>query len=150
MALSVRQDAVWKAVAALWVRQSAAWKPVRKAWIRRAGVWEEMWEGLRADCTPDEVLDTITEIGGGTSTSPTVTVVASNGAGPYTYSWQFVSLGGDVAATFTSAAGTTVEVTAFLNVGQTASGSFICVVTDTETGLVVDSNAVTFSLVNVA
>ena len=144
--LHVRTGSTWELVPFLYVRSGGVWREVQEAFVRDGGVWQKFHQAFIATASPATV--TGNRIGEGFASTNTATVAVSGGVGPFTYFWEVVSQSGSVTAGFVDNTNPSTQVSAtFTNGGQSVSGVIKCVVTDTTTGVIVDSTTVNFTLV---
>jgi len=135
----------WEIVQELHVRSGGVWRKVLEAWVRDGAVWKRFHRALLVNASPLSIVGT--RVGGGNVETNATTVTAEGGSGSYTFVWEIVSQTGDVTAFLSPTSGpTTVAAANFASGGQEVSGVIKCVVTDTVTGLSVDSPPITFTL----
>jgi hypothetical protein len=143
--LYTRDDGDWEIVQELHVRSGGVWRKVLEAWVRDAGVWKRFHRALLVNASPLSIVGT--RVGGGQAETNATTATAEGGSGSYTFVWEIVSQVGDATATLSPTSGpTTVAVATFASGGEQVVGVIKCVVTDTVTGLSVDSPNISFTL----
>jgi len=110
---------------------SNVWQDVQTGFVRVAGVWEEFYSAVTATpATVDVQPEFVTGQGGGLVVSDIATGTVSDGVGPFTYAWSYVS--GDAGISPTNPTGASSAFAG--NVPPTGSLSSTQRLTVTDTG----------------
>jgi len=138
MPITIGTGAGNKVIANVVVGTASGNETVLNAYVGTSGGNKLVYTALSAAAFPNSV--TGFRIGAGVATTISTTATATGGLGPFTYSWARTS--GDTEISITAASSATTQFTATLGNGDSFSAQFVCTVTDTGTGLTVDTNAV--------
>lgn len=120
----------WEQASAAWLNVSGTWKSVLAVWNNVAGTWRQSFgPPLNVSVSPSGAFGQYSGIGAGTATTFSVTATPTDGIGPYTYQWTYVS--GDATTACTSS---TSQTTTFSRTGTAPAGPYNavwrCTVTD--------------------
>lgn len=121
-------------------------KLVTEVYVGTPGGNKLVFSSLSVTASPSSIFDTVSGSQQGTTQATTAT--PSGGVGPFSFSWRFVSGGAGLTISSPTQSSTVVRGTPGAN--ETLSGTMVCDVTDTSTGLVATSNAVGATIVNIS
>lgn len=146
--ISARLSGERKAAALIRVRDAAdALRSVARVRVRNAaGALKVAWQAMTAGLSRLAVDGFGDSTGAITITTQGVAAAPSGGVGPYSYAWA--QTGGDTATILAPTGATTAFSFAGVNPGSSASGTFVCTITDAN-GSTAQTDAVTATATNV-
>lgn len=120
-------------------------RAIREVWIGDNGTNRLVFSSMTATASPSSVSSATSAF---SQTTGPATASASGGSGSYTYAW--VKLGGDTINIDSPGTASTTFSASGLAFEDSRVATFACNVTDTSTGHVAQSNAVTVTITRTA
>jgi hypothetical protein len=150
----MRVGGTWRKAKEVHMKVGGTWRKAKDIWYRTGGTWRKVFNVEHSVsitpspaeaityCNPDPPFvlcsdQSFLQVG--------VTAVVTNGVGPFTYAWTFISNPAGCTFTAASAATTNIRLTPG-NYGTGATGTARCTVTDTGNGNLQKTADVNFEL----